>query len=268
MHIFQKKGDKKTMSELKHKRFFSLDDQNIRVPAQRTPEWFDMRRGKLSGSKLSNFLFINSQEEAVTMYKEVFEGQKKPEFTAEQKSWCAWGSQHEDEAMFNLLENIKDIYVFEAPMVQHTENIFLASSPDGFYDKFNKQGDCIESGVVEIKCPAKAKKASKKVTYYYVPQMYLEMACSGRRFAIFCSWGPKKTRAWKIRWNDDVWRCLCETIDVFRNIKQYETYDKFGLAQFHLKRACHQAVEDAELLGEWDSAKIFSPISNGKQGSV
>lgn len=256
------------MSELIHPRFYSLQEQDIRVPAQRTPEWFDMRRGKLSGSKLSNFLFIKSLDEAVTMYKEVFEGQKKPEFTAEQKSWCDWGSKHEDEAMYNLLENLNDIYVFEAPMVQHSETIFLASSPDGFYEKYDKRGECIESGVVEIKCPAKAKKASTKVTYYYVPQMYMEMACSGRTTAIFCSWGPKKTRAWKLRWDDNVWCKLCDTIDVFRNIKNYETYDKFGLSQFHLKRACHQAVEDAELLGEWDSAKILSPISSDKQGSV
>ena len=153
-------------------------------------------------------------------------------------------------------------------MVQHSETVILASSPYGFYDQFDKRGECIESGVVEIKCPAKAKKASTKVTYYYVPQVYLEMACSGRRNAIFCSWGPKKTRAWKLRWNDDVWSVLCDAIDVFRNIKNYDTFDKFGLAQFHLKRSCHQAVEDAEPLGEWDSAKMLSPISSDKQGSV
>jgi len=256
------------MSELIHNRFYSLKDQKISVPAQRTPEWFDMRRNKLSGSKLSNFLFVKTHEEVITMYKEVFEGQKKPPFTAEQLSWCDWGSKHEDEAMFNLLENLKDIYVFEAPMVQHSETIFLSASPDGFYDQFDKRGECIESGVVEIKCPAKAKKASTKVTYYYVPQMYLEMACSGRRNAIFCSWGPSKTRAWKVRWNDKMWSALCKIIDEFRTIKTHENFDNFAMAQYHLRIACHQVVADAEALGEWDSAKILSPISNAKQSSV
>ncbi len=256
------------MSELIHDRFYSLEDQNIKVPAQRTPEWFDMRRNKLSGSKLSNFLFVKNHQDVITMYNEVFEGQKKPPFSEEQISWMNWGSKHEDEAMYNLLHNLKDIYVFEAPMVQHSDTIFLSASPDGFYEKYDLRGECIETGVVEIKCPAKAKKASTKVTYYYVPQMYLEMACSGRRLAIFCSWGPKKTRAWKIRWDDSMWSALCKCIQEFRTIKSHPNFDRFAMAQYHLRMACHQVVGDAEFLGEWDSAKILSPISNDKQESV
>ena len=53
------------MSELKHERFHSLDDQGIKVPKQRSQEWFFMRKGKLSGSKLSQFLFLKSFEEYI-----------------------------------------------------------------------------------------------------------------------------------------------------------------------------------------------------------
>ena len=239
--------DIKDMSELKHSRFFSLEDQNIKVPKQRSQEWFHLRKGKLSGSKLSQFLFLKTLEEYKIFYEEIWEGRKKPPFTEEQQEWVKWGCDHEDKALEILLNNVSDIVAFEAPMVQHNQVIYLASSPDGFYDQY-KNGEVIESGVIEIKCPGKRKKANDKVTYYYVPQMYMEMACSGRRNAILCSWGPKCTRAWKIKWDDNVWHALCCMIDVFRNIKNGDdnlNWEKLQMCQFHLRRLCHQVVDNA-----------------------
>lgn len=239
--------DNKTMSELQHERFHSLDDQGIKVPKQRSQEWFFMRKGKLSGSKLSQFLFLKSFEEYKIFYEEIWEGRQKPAFTEEQKEWVKWGCDNEDTAMEQLLRNVPDIVAFEAPMVQHNEVIYLASSPDGFYDQY-KNGEVVETGIIEIKCPGKRKCASTNVTYYYVPQMYMEMACSGRRNAIFCSWGPKYTRAWKIKWDDNVWNALCIMIETFRQIKtgeETDVWNKLQMCQFHLKRLCHQVVDSA-----------------------
>lgn len=239
----------KDMSELKHNRFYSLQDQGIKVPKQRSPEWFHMRKGKLSGSKLSQFLFIDTIDDFIIMFEEIWEGRKKPAFTEEQKKWVEWGCKYEDTAMENLLNNVKDIYVFEAPMVQHGDVLYLSASPDGFYDQFDPvTNEVIETGIIEIKCPGKKKKASTNVTYYYVPQMYMEMAVSGRRNAIFCSWGPKTTRAWKIKWDDNVWNALCCMIDQFRNVKhgdKLKNWEKLQMCQFHLKRLCHQVVDSA-----------------------
>ena len=247
--------DIKVMSELKHSRFFSLEDQNIKVPKQRSQEWFHMRKGKLSGSKLSQFLFLKSLEEYKIFYEEIWEGRKKPAFTEEQQGWVKWGCDHEDLALEKLLNNVLNIVAFEAPMVQHNEVVYLSASPDGFYDQY-QDGQVVESGVIEIKCPGKRKKANDKVTDYYVPQMYLEMACSGKRNAIFCSWGPKCTRAWKLKWDDNVWNALCNMITVFRNIKNGDdnvNWEKLQMCQFHLRRFCHQAVDNALPLHSGDS---------------
>ena len=78
------------MSDITHDRFFSLQDQCIYEPPQRTPEWFALR-APLSGSKLSNFLFCKDDEERVKWYEEVFEGRQRDPFTEEQKGWMEWG---------------------------------------------------------------------------------------------------------------------------------------------------------------------------------
>lgn len=241
------------MSEVNHERFFSLSDQGIVEPSQRTPEWFAKRKNKLSGSKLSNFLFCDGDEERIKWYEEVFEGRKKDEFTEVQKGYMKWGSEHEDIAMEEFLKHKHDIIAFEAPHVQHNGVEWLSATPDGFYQIFDPNSEelkVLDRGILEIKCPAKKRKCNTEVTYYYVPQMYLEMACSDHRNAIFVSWGPKMLRAWRLEWDDEFWKILSRMMLNFRNTKNGSTYESFQLCQFELRRACHEVVKKAVPLYE------------------
>ena len=238
--------------ELQHDRFFSLDDQGIVEPAQKSPEWFARRKGKLSGSKFSQLLFLNSQEDRVKYYEEVFEGRQKDPFPEHVKAYMAWGNQHEDTALAVLLNNMPNMYAMEAPMVQHSEIPWLASSPDGFYELFDAVGNTYEKGCIEIKCPAKKKKANDKPTYYYVPQMFMEMACSGNNKVIFCSWGLDKCRAWKMDWTDDVWIPLSNLIMEFKDTKKTGTWERYKLLQFRLKSACMDLCNNASPLFDGD----------------
>ena len=235
------------MSELIHERFFSLNDQNIKEPEQRTPEWFERRKSKLTGSKYSQLMFCDTDEDRIRIYEEIFEGRKKPPFPEEAKKYMAWGSKHEDTAMESFLNHMPMLYAMEAPMVQHSSVKYMAASPDGFYE----YNDLSERGILEIKCPGKTKKANKQVTWYYVPQMYVEMACSGRTNAIFISWGVDTCRAWKLRWRDDMWHALSVLIDTFMRTKDnmnVATYNDFLQAKFQLKKQCMMCVEAAEIL--------------------
>lgn len=243
------------MSELKHERFYSLADQNIIEPAQRSREWFERRKGKLSGSKLSQFLFCDSDVDRIRIYEETFEGRKKPPFPEEAKKYMKWGTEHEDKAMETLLDHMPNIITMEAPMVQHSTVKYLAASPDGFFeDQVTKK-----EGIVEIKCPGKRKKANAKVTYYYVPQMYLEMACAGKTSAMFCSWGLDTCRAWTLEWDDNMWAALCHMFDVFKRTKCPDnpaTYEDFVMAQYNLKKQCNRCVDNATLLCASDAGWI------------
>lgn len=236
-----------------HDRFFSLEDQGIVEPAQKSPEWFARRKGKLSGSKFSQLLFIRSQEDRIKYFEEVFEGRPKSPFPDIVKQYMAWGNKYEDTALEVLIHNIPNMYAMEAPMVQHSEIPWLASSPDGFYELFDSVGKVYEKGCIEIKCPAKKKKCNDKPTYYYVPQMFMEMACSGNNKVIFCSWGPDKCRAWKMEWTDDVWIPLSNMIMNFKNTKTSPTsWDEYSVLQYRLKRACMDLCNNATPLFEGD----------------
>jgi putative phage-type endonuclease len=242
------------MSNFTHERFFSLKDQNLNEPSQRSPEWFARRRHKLSGSKLSQFLFCNSKDGAIQFYEEVFESRKKEPFTEEQLGWMKWGSEHEDGALLEFLNRKSDIMAYEAPHVQHNTVPWLSATPDGFYQIFDEESDdlrVLDEGILEIKCPAKTKKCNTRVTYYYVPQMYLEMACSDKSRAIFISWGPKRLRAWKLEWDDAFWSALSKMMDTFHRLKSGATYEEFCVCQMELRRACHQAVDAATPMGDW-----------------
>ena len=246
------------MSQFTHERFFSLDGQNLDEPSQRSEEWFRRRKNKLSGSKLSQFLFCNGDDDRIKFYEEVFEGRKKDPFTEEQMGWMEWGREHEDGALEEFLNRKTDIIAFEAPHIQHNSINWLSATPDGFYQIFDEESedfDIVEEGILEIKCPAKSKKCNRKVTYYYVPQMYLEMACSDKRKAIFISWGPKRLRAWKLEWDNDFWKVLSRMMDTFHRTKSGATYDEFELCQVELRRACHQVVDNATPIGDWDLTK-------------
>ncbi len=248
------------LNALYHDRFFSLGDQDIKEPEQRSPEWFARRKGKLSGSKLSNFMFIKSEAELTKMYEEVFEGRKKDPFTEEQQKWMQWGCEHEDTALKCLLDNTPNLYAMEAPMVQHTTIPWMASSPDGFYEFFDENGDVYEDGCIEIKCPAKKKKCNTKPTYYYIPQTYLEMGCSGKNKVIFCSWGPDNCKAWKMQWTDDVWVPLSQMIHDFKVRKTDKAlpFDEWKILQHNLLMACHNVCDNA-------SEPMHPPEGWGKQ---
>lgn len=238
------------MSDITHDRFFSLQDQCIYEPPQRTPEWFALR-APLSGSKLSNFLFCKDDEERIQWYEEVFEGRPKEPFSDTTKEYMKWGREHEDGALVEFLNKMTNLMAFEAPCRKHSTCDWLSATPDGLYQIYDENADdlvVLEEGIIEIKCPARTKKCNKKVTYYYVPQMFLEMACTGKKKAMFVSWGPKMLRAWKIEWSDEFWRILCNMMWNFKETKNGSDYDSFKLCQFELKRECHKIVDSAVAL--------------------
>ena len=236
------------MSNFTHPRFFSLQDQNLNEPSQRSEEWFKRRKNKLSGSKLSNFLFCKDDTERKIWYEEVFEGRERQPFSEVQMGWMEYGRNNEDTAMIAFLNQMTDIMAFEAPHVQHNSVDWLSATPDGFYQIFDENAEdlvILEEGIIEIKCPARTKKCNKKVTYYYVPQMYLEMCCSDKRKAIFVSWDKTCVRAWRLEWDDDYWNILSRMMDNFHRTKSGATYEEFKMCQFELRRASHKVVEKA-----------------------
>lgn len=225
---------------------------------QLSDEWFNQRSGRLTGSKLSNFCFIKDEDEYHDYYKIVFEGKKKPPFTAQQLGYMQYGREHEDVAVCCFLNDapadVGDIYIAESPFFKHTEPT-VGASPDGTYAIYDGS-ELVEEGVVEVKCPGKApNRPYSKWKYYYVPQTFWECSCSGHRNVIAISWGPRNMRAWKYSWDDGYWNVLCNIVKGFIN---HVPYDEFLDLQSELIEASHRIADNAKPLHPGNGWKQYA----------
>lgn len=216
---------------------------------QLTPEWFAQRRGRLTGSKLSNFCFIKTKKEYDDYFAVVFEGAPREPFSEQAKGYMQYGRDHEDVAICAFLNDapkrVGDIYFAESPFYKHNDPT-LGASPDGTYAIYGEDGNIIEEGVVEVKCPGKApNRPYPHWKYYYVSQTYWEMACTGHSKCIAISWGPRNMRAWRYEWDPNYWKILCNIVTAFR---KHVPFEEFQALQAELIAASHAVCDNAENL--------------------
>ena len=224
--------------------FLSIDDQKLDVPQQRTDAWFKQRKNRITGSRLSEFNFIDSEEALREYYGIIWEGAPKPPFTEEQRGWMAWGVEHEPIATADFIKHFPEYVILECPFYPHPCG-WIGASPDGTYYKV-KDGKVVEEGCIEIKTPAKHKRPYPYVKDYYISQMYFEMACTGMRRTIFISWGPKCMRAWLLIWRDDYWQALCNLLYAFR--RKDLPFPEFLELQHEMLRIQKEIVEESKPL--------------------
>lgn len=167
---------------------------------QGSPEWFEQRKDRITGSRVGSILGLNPWKtkddvmremvrEHFGVYKE-FNGNVATE----------WGSRNEKNAIFRLeLDN--NIDFIETGLHVHHDHNWIAASPDGLV------GD---TAVVEIKCPyglrnskdpSKFKRPEQQMHYY--AQMQLEMACTGRRECYFYQWSPYANKLYMVDFDED-----------------------------------------------------------------
>jgi hypothetical protein len=157
--------------------------------AQRSPEWFALRAGKLTGSAAKDMLAsIKSGEAAARRdlrYKLIAErlsGQSQEDGYV--NAAMQWGNDHEAEAVAayeaatgNLVEAIGFV---------ESDNLPVGTSPDGFVG---------QDGIVSIKCP----KTATQIRYLregvepleHAAQNTHELWLTGRQWIDFASYDPR-----------------------------------------------------------------------------
>lgn len=118
--------------------------------AQRSPEWFALRAGKLTGSCAKDMLAkIKSGEAAARrdlrfkLLAERLSGQSQEDTYV--NAAMQWGTDHEAEAIA-VYEAVRGVIVDPIGFVEHDE-LPVGTSPDGFVN---------DDGIVSIKCPKTA----------------------------------------------------------------------------------------------------------------
>ena len=155
---------------------------------QRTPEWYDERKNRITGSLVGAILGVNpymSREQAMRAKVREFHGlpSEVDDFTKDQI--FEYGRQMEPLAISAF--EVERTPVVATGLHVHPRLPWLAASPDGLV------GD---AAVLEVKCPYKFRKESDpkwqtaaEQPHYYA-QMQVEMACTGRSLCHFWQWSP------------------------------------------------------------------------------
>lgn len=255
---------------------------------QRSKEWFNARKGRITGSMVGAVLGVNpwsTPDDAMrTMVRSYFGADS--EFTGNIAT--RHGVNNESEAIKNL-ESTTGLNVEEVGFVVHVDHDWLGASPDGFIN---------DDAVVEIKCPYGKYldidpdfKSVFDQPHYYA-QTQIEMYCSQRTKCYFYQWTlyDDKLESYELDqdWLDvnipklkafhDQFLIECKSPDkhlapLVKSVKADKLATAYNTAKAHLELA-KQAVDTAknDLIALADGNKcnisglLVSPVE--KKGSV
>jgi putative phage-type endonuclease len=161
------------------------------IVEQRSPEWFEMRRGKITSSEIHKIMSDKGLTETAKTYLlekvcEHFNGYKEPA----SGQALDWGTELESVAI-ERYEQVTNNKVEKASFILADE--YYGGSPDGIVSP---------EGIIEVKCPYNsanhfkyglidsAAKFKKVVPNYYY-QCISNMICAGATWCDFISFDPR-----------------------------------------------------------------------------
>ena len=159
---------------------------------QRSPEWFDVRLGKVTASNVSRVLAKIKTGEAATRASYRVEVGVEAETRIPQSDqslgempWVKHGEITEADAL-TAYESAQGVLITPIGFVEH-DTLAAGCSPDGFV------GD---DGMVEVKCPMTKTHLGYwadglRVPAAYVPQVTMALWLTGRAWCDFVSYDPR-----------------------------------------------------------------------------
>jgi len=194
------------LREIQQNRLFTLADlptrltQHIKMHKQLSPGWFNQRKKRITGSKLSQFLFMDGIADMQRLHGEIFSGRPKEPFDELSKRRCAFGQKHEIDAVCSYLRQFPNILHMDVTFRLHpTFPEWLGSTSDGLVvDTATK-----EIKLLEIKCPygdfeGENAKAFKGFPEYYIPQIVMQQMCYSIPTTTFVVWTKKAFKVYEV----------------------------------------------------------------------
>jgi putative phage-type endonuclease len=165
--------------------------------AQRSPEWFEQRRGLVTASKLKD---IAKKQKNGSFYatRETYKNQLIAEIITgvSIKIPTSEAMQHGIDTEEMARESYREIVwdnVTDAPFIKHPRIERAGASPDGLVGT---------DGTLEIKCPTTVTHVltlrENKMPEDHNFQVQWQMACTGRKFCDFMSFDPRLPEQYRI----------------------------------------------------------------------
>lgn len=154
---------------------------------QGTAEWFNERIGKVTASRVADILATIKTGESASranyrwqLVCERLTGLKEETYT---NASMETGIEREPLARA-AYEHLRGVFVTKVGFIPHPSIEMAGASPDGI----------VEDGLIEIKCPGQNAHGqtllSKKAPTKYIPQMQMQMSCTGSKWCDFVSYNP------------------------------------------------------------------------------
>jgi len=155
---------------------------------QGTPEWHELRRGKVTASRVADILAKTKTGPSASRQNYLIElalqrttKTIEPSYT---NAAMEWGTQTEPQARV-AYEVATHNFVDQVPFIDHPTIKGFGCSPDGL----------VGEGLLEIKCPNSAThweyfKAKEPPKKYFI-QMQAQMAVTGAKWCDFVSFDPR-----------------------------------------------------------------------------
>ena len=222
---------------------------------QRTQEWFEARRGKLTGSNIGAALGINpwkTPDDLIRQMVREYHG-AEPDFTGNMAT--EYGATHEPLALMDYMGQSGNM-VEECGFFVHPDHDWLGASPDGLID---------DDGLIEVKCPFGLRnKTGKDLVFktaeeqpHYYAQMQIEMACTGRKWCHFYQWAKDGYYIESVEFNQ---KWFTDNLPIL--LEFYHRYINEVDNPEHLepKQKEINTLKAKELIEEWD--QITETINN------
>jgi putative phage-type endonuclease len=144
--------------------------QALELPEQRSPEWYELRRGMLTASSLACALGDDHFKSRNELILEKVENKEIP-FVP--NPITEWGVKYEEIAT-KFYESMNDLKIIEFGLIPHPNFTIFGASPDGICS--NDSPLEYVGRMLEIKCPPK-RKFTKTVPKHYWYQMQGQLEC-------------------------------------------------------------------------------------------
>ena len=149
---------------------------------QRTPEWFEQRKSKITGSNVGAILGCDPFRKPSDVMRAMVRAAVGAESEFKGNIATEYGTKFESFAIADL-EMEAGLNVVETGFHVSTEFEWLGASPDGLIN---------DDAVLEVKCPYGKRDSDQfKSTIeqpHYFAQMQIEMLCTGRKKCHFYQW--------------------------------------------------------------------------------
>lgn len=154
---------------------------------QRTTEWFEARKNKITGSAVGAILGHNPYKKPIEVMRDMVRAYHGLPSEFKGNVATEWGNVNEQSAINQYEMFHSSVPVTETGFHIHPQYDWLGASPDGLLS---------DTGVFEAKCPYSQRKNNPPIFKtlaeqpHYYDQTQIEMYCSGRSWCDFYQWAP------------------------------------------------------------------------------